>query len=277
MNGLVKSRAVAASFALIAALAAFLFAGSAVSAQLPTNLLLVGNIGPSTTSTAITSDVAQAFTTGGNAGGYTLTSVALPIRRTGATHPTYSVKIYSASDSGSPRNLLGTLTNPSSLPTQVNPLASQFTSSGIRLGANATYFLVIDIIGDPGGSSPIALVSSDDEDSDGETGWSIAASSLSREWDHNMGGKALLEANHGWIGSDIRVSMALDGYAGQGPAPAASSLGVPASPVIVVVPDTTSRSVAVPGTVSPASPVVVVDIPHQTSPGVRYVITVGPR
>ena len=212
-----------AALALGVALAAVLLAGSTAGAQTPASVLLVGNTGQSDVSARVMSDAAQAFTTGASADGYLLTSVELSIRQTGSTQPTYSVSIHSSSggSTGSPDARLGApLTNPASLPTQANPPRSTFTSSGIRLAANTTYFVVIEV--SDGGDAELVFANSDDEDAGGKPGWSIADRSLSRGEDAMWGS-----------GPDSSIlSMALRGH--DITALIAHDLAAP--PVSVVVP-----------------------------------------
>ena len=115
---------------------------AAAPAQAQTAIKLVSNTGVtgSATGSNMNADVAQAFTTGSNAQGYKLTAVDFIIRQLSATStPTYTVKVHSNS-SGAPGTSLGTLTNPSNLPSNVNQLA-RFSASGggIDLTADTTY------------------------------------------------------------------------------------------------------------------------------------------
>ena len=70
-------------------------------------------------------DLSQAFTTGGNARGYTLTRADILMLSGRETEPTYTVSIHSDS-SNSPGASLGTLTNPVSWPTTVGPGQHRF-------------------------------------------------------------------------------------------------------------------------------------------------------
>ncbi len=89
------------------------------------------------TETATGTDyVAASFTTGTSA--FTLNSVALELAATTAGAAT--VSIYS--DGGlQPGTLLETLTNPSTIPTALT--ADSFTSTGLALAANTTYWIVL--------------------------------------------------------------------------------------------------------------------------------------
>ena len=119
---------------------------------------------------------AQAFTTGDNSAGYTVTSVGLDLS-SGADHTiNFTVGIWTNSNSNLPGSSLVTLTQPASLTLGVN----EFTTSGIRLAANTTYWVVVDSSG--GGSVQWEGTASDSEDSTA-SGWSIADESYDRPYD----------------------------------------------------------------------------------------------
>ena len=119
---------------------------------------------------------AQAFTTGDNSAGYTVTSVGLDLS-SGADHTiNFTVGIWTNSNSNLPGSSLVTLTQPASL----DPGVNEFTTSGIRLAANTTYWVVVDSSG--GGSVQWEGTASDSEDSTA-SGWSIADESYDRPYD----------------------------------------------------------------------------------------------
>ena len=119
---------------------------------------------------------AQAFTTGDNSAGYTVTSVGLDMS-SGADHTiNFTVGIWTNSNSNLPGSSLVTLMQPASLITGVN----EFTTSGIELAANTTYWVVVDSTG--GGSVQWEGTASDSEDSTA-SGWSIADESYDRPYD----------------------------------------------------------------------------------------------
>ena len=123
-----------------------------------------------------THEGAQAFTTGDNSAGYTVTSVGLDLSL-GADHTiNFTVGIWTNSNSNLPGSSLGTLTQPASLTLGVN----EFTTSGITLAANTTYWVVVDSNG--GGSVQWEGTASDSEDSTA-SGWSIADESYDRPYD----------------------------------------------------------------------------------------------
>ena len=114
-------------------------------------------------------DIAQRFTTGSNAGGYTLTNIQLAIVTnsfTGTTTPT--VKVFSGSATGTE---VATLSGPANLnaSTTTNSKTYTFTASGtVTLNKDTNYWVVVE-----GGSSWPVTVNSDDEDDDSASGWSI--------------------------------------------------------------------------------------------------------
>ena len=123
-----------------------------------------------------THEGAQAFTTGDNSAGYTVTSVGLDLS-SGADHTfNFTVGIWTNSNSNLPGSSLVTLMQPASLIQGVN----EFTTSGIELAANTTYWVVVDSSG--GGSVQWEGTAADSEDSTA-SGWSIADESYDRPYD----------------------------------------------------------------------------------------------
>ncbi len=100
--------------------------------------------------------------------------------------PTYTVSIHSDS-SGAPGARLGdVLTHPNSLlHGRVNTAAFTAPVGGISLDSGTKYWVVIDTTtGHNNTSLRLTATSSDDEDSGGATGWSIADNSRQRSWNH---------------------------------------------------------------------------------------------
>ena len=122
-----------------------------------------------------TNDQAQAFTTGSNSGGYSLTKVVIASNLSASANFTVSVH---GNDSGAPGTSLGTLTNPT-LPATGEAGNYEFTHSGIDLAASTTYFIVVDV-STSSSFNVIHNTDSDAEDTGGATGWSIGDSSLYR-------------------------------------------------------------------------------------------------
>ena len=122
-----------------------------------------------------TNDQAQAFTTGSNSGGYSLTKVV--IESSLGADADFTVSVHQ-NDSGAPGTSLGTLTKPT-LPATDTTGDYEFTHSGIDLAASTTYFIVVDV-STSSGLFTIWNTNSDAEDTGGATGWSIGDSSLYR-------------------------------------------------------------------------------------------------
>ena len=192
---------------------------SAGEAQAQTTAKLVSTTGQtentSSTQSRFINDRAQAFTTGRNASGYTLKRIDLPMshRITNPTVPTYTVKIHNATSSG-PGTVRGTLTNPTSVADGNNT----YTTAGIDLDPNKTYFVVIDVTGTGGNHHQIFndITDSDSEDSGTYAGWSIANGSLTRQFQASS-----------WISRGFSWKMAIRGVVkGRAPPPA------PAEPTV---------------------------------------------
>ena len=144
---------------------------------------LVSNVGQTRSGSLglDTHEGAQAFTTGDNSAGYTVTSVGLDLS-SGADHTfNFTVGIWTNSNSNLPGSSLVTLTQPASLILGVN----EFTTSGIELAANTTYWVVVDSSG--GGSVQWEGTASDSEDSTA-SGWSISDESYDRTYDGDTWG-----------------------------------------------------------------------------------------
>ena len=149
-----------------------------VGAPAEAQTTLVSNVGQTRSGSLglDTHEGAQAFTTGDNSAGYTVTSVGLDMS-SGADHTiNFTVGIWTNSDSNLPGSSLVTLMQPASLILGVN----EFTTSGIELAANTTYWVVVDSTG--GGSVQWEGTASDSEDSTA-SGWSIADESYDRSYD----------------------------------------------------------------------------------------------
>ena len=147
--------------------------GAAAEAQ----TTLVSNVGQTRSGSLglDTHEGAQAFTTGDNSDGYTVTSVGLDM--SSGTNPTFNftVEIWTNSNSNLPGSSLVTLTPPASL---THPGVNEFTTSGIELAANTTYWVVVD--SDGGGNIQWEGTAADSEDSTSASGWSIADESYDR-------------------------------------------------------------------------------------------------
>ena len=143
---------------------------------------LVSNFGQANGGTGnfVQHDHAQAFTTGANAGGYTLTGVdfSFPQINDGGLAGKLTAEIRSDS-SGAPGAVVATLTKPGTIAAGTN----SFTHSGVALAANTTYWAVLDVtlVLLPGANT-IQNTASDAEDAGGADGWTIADDGHYRTW-----------------------------------------------------------------------------------------------
>ena len=121
---------------------------------------------------------AQAFTTGPNAGGYTLDSIGVRFHTIGNTstagsHLTVTVN---EDNSGNPGNALCTLSDPTSFTSfAVNTFDAPTTGMAKcpTLAANTTYFVVIDRVTTTTDALSMQVTASNGEDTGGAAGWSI--------------------------------------------------------------------------------------------------------
>ncbi len=143
---------------------------------------LVSNFGQANGGTGnfVQHDHAQAFTTGANAGGYTLTGVdfSFPQINDGALAGKLAAEIRSDSG-GAPGAVVATLTKPGTIAAGTN----SFTHSGVALAANTTYWAVLDVtlVLLPGANT-IRNTASDAEDAGGADGFTIADDGHFRTW-----------------------------------------------------------------------------------------------
>ena len=146
-----------------------------------TSTTLISNTGKSTGAAAaqFIFDRAQAFTTGSNSSGYTLTSVQLNLREDGSNSAVYTVTLHEDSSGTPSTTSLGTLTTTTALTTTFALVQFDAPGNGISLGANKTYWVLIDVSG-TGTDTKTQTTTSDDEDSGGAAGWSIASDHLGR-------------------------------------------------------------------------------------------------
>ena len=167
-----------------------------------TSVKLVGNIASTTQGLGDRArlDHAQAFTTGD--GGYRLTKVVLSTYEVqGVEQSYYSLKIHNANTDGTaPGTAVGTLTQPSSLPSSWANVDFTAPAGGIWLSPNTTYFVVWDSTG-TGFDGDLNITSLDGEDDDSAAGWSIADGRLQRIY--NAGS---------WGGATSSLRMEIHGY-----------------------------------------------------------------
>ena len=120
-----------------------------------------------------TQRVAQAFTTGSNTGGYTLSSIAIAFRATVGSPTALEVTLHAASGSNpNTGTTLATLSGSS--PSTVGSY-TYTCSSGCDLSASTTYFVYIKAPNSASGSHYLATFTSSDETlTPSGNGWSIA-------------------------------------------------------------------------------------------------------
>ncbi len=146
------------------------------------SVVAVSSIGQSQdANTAFSTDNAQAFTTGSDAGGYTLTSVNIQFTAVGSS-PSYTVSIHNDASGHPGATVVGTLTKPDSLIVGSNTFTASGT--GLALAANTTYHVVIDSSTNVVGTQ-IGVTSSDNEDAGAGSGWSIANGLRHRDYNSN--------------------------------------------------------------------------------------------
>ena len=174
-------------------------------------------------------DMAQAFTTGPNSGGYTLTSVKIRFVSVGSTAPTFTVKVCTGSDSAPDTTCSGTLTTPT-MPSSGGAQAThEFThGSGIDLNASTTYYLVLVTTAAGTGGTSVSTTNSDSEDSGGASGWSIANSLLAKS--HTSGSSWTSPGNDSWKFQVLGTIKTSTPPTGSAPAAAPTGLTTTAGP-----------------------------------------------
>ena len=145
---------------------------------------LVSNTGQANGGTGnfVQHDHAQAFTTGGNAGGYTLTAVDFSFPQvTDAALASKLTATIRSDNGGQPGAVVATLAKPSAIAAGTN----SFTHSGLQLTANTTYWAVLDVtalVAVALGANTIRNTASDAEDAGGAPGFTISDTGHFRVW-----------------------------------------------------------------------------------------------
>ncbi len=141
----------------------------------PAGTTLVSNIGQAAgdtrnLGTAVTSH-AQGFSTGSASNGYTLSSIEVTTGATATTSQRATIKaeLWSAAQGGGPSTKVASLAVPSTVEAGTVAFAAP---SNTVLKAGTTYYFVVYTIG--AFNMQLALTASDDEDSSGQSGWTIA-------------------------------------------------------------------------------------------------------
>ena len=168
-----------AACALTAALVALAAPAAPASAA-----TLISNVGqPWTANGLVRIDRAQRFRTGPNAAGYTLTGVSFPVAGTHDLSKT-QVRIESEATTGCTsitRCPSGTFLGTLSLSQSGTTITG--THTGISLSANTNYYVVL-VSTDPADGNTYERTSSNNEDANGASGWSIDDGSL---WSNESG------------------------------------------------------------------------------------------
>ena len=147
---------------------------------------------------------AQSFTTGGNSGGYNLSSVDVDLYAAGTG---LNVTINASTMEGVPGTVVHSLTSPTMLSTGINTFTAQ---SGATLAANTTYFVVFSGVASGTARSNLWSTLSDSEDSGSASGWSIGDAPYWRrldlegyeDWQISTQSRAIQIAIRGTVVSD---------------------------------------------------------------------------
>ena len=178
------------------ALLALLAALAAAPAAAQTTVTLVSNTGQGNDAfgeTSSTRKVAQGFTTGSNATGYTLSSIDIVSESSNA----FTAAVYTVNASGQPDTLVASLTSPGSFAAGTLTFTAPASTT---LAASTEYSVVMQ-----GVTFTVSLdaTTSDAEDSDAAAGWSIAnafhlTTSASSPWSENNAGRSIRIAVKGY-------------------------------------------------------------------------------
>ena len=153
-----------------------------------------------------TNDLAQGFTTGDNAAGYTMTRATIYVNHLAGANPipVFTVGVWSES-SGRPNERLVTLT-----PMAPNQQGGNvYTTTGLFLAANTDYFIVVDVSTD-GTEYNWTGTASNAEDADKTlSGWSIYDHSTYRPDSASTGafGSTNAAAQHLRLDGDVNTSL----------------------------------------------------------------------
>ena len=198
---------------LLAPLALLLAAlAVAAPAAAQTSVKLVSNTGQSSSGELhFVEDFLEEFTTGSSGEGYKLTGVSMVLDDPGSLVPTFTLQIRDAT--GRPGTFLGTLDDPDALTQGEN----KFTASGdgIDLEPDTTYYVFLDVT-DPSLNPQMTLTVSNNEDAGSRSGWTIANTSLRREYDRATQ----------WVSKPDSVRIAVYGYEKDSTAPVLQSASV---------------------------------------------------
>ena len=189
---------------------------------------------------------AQAFTTGANPAGYTLSSIGFSfggISSISTAGADLAVTLNGMDSSGNPDAALCTLTDPGSFSgSGVQTFDAPTTDPCETLEANKTYFAVVERTASTATSTISLDVTADDnEDTGGATGWTIGDASY-----------VVVTTGTAWVKeADFNHQLAVRGYAINNPATGAPSISGVLEEDEVLTADTVSiADIDVPGTFS---------------------------
>ncbi|MDE0159476.1 MAG: hypothetical protein OXN24_05420, partial [Candidatus Dadabacteria bacterium] len=179
-------------------------ASSTYTAPEPFLVSTVGQTGAPGGATFSNHDQAQAFTTGANATGYTLTGVDLAFHSLSINNFSNIAVRIQGDSSGSPGSVVATLTPPNTV-SGSGTYTFTAAGSGVALAANTSYFVVLDNMAGSslGGNNTLSQTQSDAEDTGGAPGWSIADD---RRW-------RLRTATGAWTTSTSSLKLRVKGSA----------------------------------------------------------------
>ncbi len=153
-------------------------------AVIPNSSTLIKNTaqtGPFTNDFA--NDYAQAFTTGNHSDGYKLTSVEMFMSLgTGTDQPDYTLAIHGGTTTAPNATSIGTLSGGTSLSSTLTLQTFTAPGTGINLDASTTYWVVMNVTGSSNNTATVGVVGTDNEDTGGAAGWSIADDRRWRSW-----------------------------------------------------------------------------------------------
>ncbi len=164
--------------------------------------LLVSNLGKTSAESPARLDIAQAFTTGANSGGYILTGVDMKLKFAPLLKLSYTVQIHENSG-GSPGDAVGgTLTKPQSVPSALSDVRFTAPGDGIQLSASTQYWVVFNAkSANITADWNVGVTTSDAEDSGAEQGWSISNGRLGRAFNTSA-----------WTADNDAVQITIHGY-----------------------------------------------------------------
>ena len=171
------------------------FAAAPASAE-----VLISNMGQSQDEFGVGyrfNDLGQGFTTGSNAGGYTLSDIEIRFAGSAAPPSNLVVRLASGVSASSGGSTVVRLSNPATLSAGVLTFTP---ASATTLSADTTYFVIVQG-NSTAGNSELKQTSSNSEDAGGQAGFSIANNQVYRSggttggWTDDTGGRMMIRVN----------------------------------------------------------------------------------